>query len=449
MGKRRIQLLPSRERFKNITLLGLPIVGGMLSQSVLNLVDAAMVGSLGEAALAGVGLGGYANFVIIALVMGLGVGVQATVARRRGEGRNEQLAAPLNHGLFIAALLSLPLMLLCWFNAEHIIGLLSDDGDVIAIGSDYFQWRTLAVIAVGWNFAYRGYWNGIRQTGRYLQILVAMHVFNVVISYGLIFGHFGLPEMGAAGSGLGTSIAMFLGTGMYFLLTWHTGRRHGFMRSLPSLADIRFMLRLSVPNSLQQFFFATGVTALFWIIGQIGTAELAIAHVLVNLALLLILPGVGLGMAATTLVSHSLGEQQPQEAYRWGWDVVRVAVVTLFIMGLPFWLVPELILQAFTRDPELLTLGTWPLRITGLGMTLDAIALVLTQALLGAGASRTVMSVNLGSQWLIFLPCAYLAGPILGGGLLAVWLLQSLYRVMTSVIFAIMWERKHWADIQI
>lgn len=449
MGKRRIQLLPSRERFKNITLLGLPIVGGMLSQSVLNLVDAAMVGSLGEAALAGVGLGGYANFVIIALVMGLGVGVQATVARRRGEGRNEQLAAPLNHGLFIAALLSLPLMLLCWFNAERIIGLLSDDGDVIAIGSDYFQWRTLAVIAVGWNFAYRGYWNGIRQTGRYLQILVAMHVFNVVISYGLIFGHFGLPEMGAAGSGLGTSIAMFLGTGMYFLLTWHTGRRHGFMRSLPSLTDIRFMLRLSVPNSLQQFFFATGVTALFWIIGQIGTAELAIAHVLVNLALLLILPGVGLGMAATTLVSHSLGEQQPQEAYRWGWDVVRVAVVTLFIMGLPFWLVPELILQAFTRDPELLTLGTWPLRITGLGMTLDAIALVLTQALLGAGASRTVMSVNLGSQWLIFLPCAYLAGPILGGGLLAVWLLQSLYRVMTSVIFAIMWERKHWADIQI
>ena len=442
-------LLPTRDRFRTILLLGLPIMGGMLSQSVLNLVDAAMVGSLGEAALAGVGLGGYANFVIIALVMGLGVGVQATVARRRGEGRNEQLAAPLNHGLFIAALLSLPLMLLCWFNAEHIIGLLSDDGDVIAIGSDYFQWRTLAVIAVGWNFAYRGYWNGIRQTGRYLQILVAMHVFNVVISYGLIFGHFGLPEMGAAGSGLGTSIAMFLGTGMYFLLTWHTGRRHGFMRSLPSLTDIRFMLRLSVPNSLQQFFFATGVTALFWIIGQIGTAELAIAHVLVNLALLLILPGVGLGMAATTLVSHSLGEQQPQEAYRWGWDVVRVAVVTLFIMGLPFWLVPELILQAFTRDPELLTLGTWPLRITGLGMTLDAIALVLTQALLGAGASRTVMSVNLGSQWLIFLPCAYLAGPILGGGLLAVWLLQSLYRVMTSVIFAIMWERKHWADIQI
>lgn len=430
-------------------MLGLPIMGGMLSQSLLNLVDAAMVGSLGQAALAGVGLGGYVNFMAIALVMGLGVGVQATVARRRGQGLVDQSAEPLNNGLLIAALIALPLSLLCWFNAEAILTQLSDDPEVTAIGADYFRWRALAIIAVGCNFAFRGYWNGIRQTGRYLQILVVMHIFNVVISYGLIFGRFGLPEMGAEGSGLGTTLAMFLGTALYFTLTWFRGRRQGFLRRLPPLAELRLMLRLSMPNSLQQLFFATGVTVLFWIIGQIGTAELAVAHILINLALLLILPGVGMGMAATTLVSHSLGAGQPQDAYRWGWDVVKVAALMLFLLGLPFWLMPQLVLQIFTQDPELLALGQWPLRITGLGMTLDATALVLTQALLGAGASRMVMGVNLGSQWLIFLPCAYLIGPVLGGGLLAVWLLQSLYRVMASVIFAILWRRKHWADIRL
>lgn len=430
-------------------MLGLPIMGGMLSQSLLNLVDAAMVGSLGQAALAGVGLGGYVNFMAIALVMGLGVGVQATVARRRGQGLVDQSAEPLNNGLLIAALIALPLSLLCWFNAGAILAQLSDDPEVTAIGADYFRWRALAIIAVGCNFAFRGYWNGIRQTGRYLQILVVMHIFNVVISYGLIFGRFGLPEMGAEGSGLGTTLAMFLGTALYFTLTWFRGRRQGFLRRLPPLAELRLMLRLSMPNSLQQLFFATGVTVLFWIIGQIGTAELAVAHILINLALLLILPGVGMGMAATTLVSHSLGAGQPQDAYRWGWDVVKVAALMLFLLGLPFWLIPQLVLQIFTQDPELLALGQWPLRITGLGMTLDATALVLTQALLGAGASRMVMGVNLGSQWLIFLPCAYLIGPVLGGGLLAVWLLQSLYRVIASVIFAILWRRKHWADIRL
>ncbi|MDY3197395.1 MAG: MATE family efflux transporter [Pseudomonadaceae bacterium] len=444
-----MSLVPTHDRFRTIVMLGLPIMGGMLSQSLLNLVDAAMVGSLGQAALAGVGLGGYVNFMAIALVMGLGVGVQATVARRRGQGLVDQSAEPLNNGLLIAALIALPLSLLCWFNAEAILALLSDDPEVTAIGADYFRWRALAIIAVGCNFAFRGYWNGIRQTGRYLQILVVMHIFNVVISYGLIFGRFGLPEMGAEGSGLGTTLAMFLGTALYFTLTWFRGRRQGFLRRLPPLAELRLMLRLSLPNSLQQLFFATGVTVLFWIIGQIGTAELAVAHILINLALLLILPGVGMGMAATTLVSHSLGAGQPQDAYRWGWDVVKVAALMLFLLGLPFWLMPQLVLQIFTQDPELLALGQWPLRITGLGMTLDATALVLTQALLGAGASRMVMGVNLGSQWLIFLPCAYLIGPVLGGGLLAVWLLQSLYRVMASVIFAILWRRKHWADIRL
>ena len=70
-------LLPARERLTRITTLGLPIMGGMLSQSLLNLIDAAMVGSLGSEALAGVGLGSYANFMAVALVMGLGAGVQA------------------------------------------------------------------------------------------------------------------------------------------------------------------------------------------------------------------------------------------------------------------------------------------------------------------------------------------------------------------------------------
>lgn len=441
-------LLPTRDRFRTIFLLGLPIMGGMLSQSLLNLIDAAMVGSLGQAALAGVGLGGYANFLAIALVLGLGVGVQATVARRRGEGRTDQLAQPLTNGLLIAAVIALPLTLLCWVNADRIIALLTEDADVRAIGGDYFRWRALAIIAVGFNFAFRGYWNGIRRTGMYLQILVAMHLFNVIISYGLIFGRFGLPEMGAEGSGLGTTLAMFLGSAMYFLLSWRQGRQQGFLRSLPRLADIRTLLHLSLPNSLQQLFFAAGFTVLIWIISQIGTAELAVAHILINLALLLILPGVGLGMAATTLVSHSLGEGQPNEAYRWGWDVVKVAAQLLFLLGLPFWLAPQLVLQVFTDDPELLALGEWPLRITGLGITLDATALVLTQALLGAGASRTVMGVNLGSQWLIFLPCAYLLGPALGGGLLTVWLLQSLYRALASAIFAILWRRRRWTEIR-
>ncbi|MNY47900.1 hypothetical protein D3C86_1832000 [compost metagenome] len=84
-----------------------------------------------------------------------------------------------------------------------------------------------------------------------------------------------------------------------------------------------------------------------------------------------------------------------------------------------------------------------------MGMVLDATALVLTQALLGAGASRTVMLVSLGNQWLFFLPLAYLLGPILGYGLLAIWSLQILQRGLASAIFAVMWQRRGWTRIQL
>ncbi len=436
-----------RQRLRQILTLGLPIIGGMLSQSLINLVDAAMVGHLGETALAGVGIGSYANFMIIALVMGLGSGVQALVARRRGEGHLDSCATPLNAGLLLALAVGLPLGLLGWLAAPWIVQRLSEDAAVAAIGEGYLQWRVLAVAAVGLNFAFRGFWNGSHRSGLYLRILLGMHLANAALSYCLIHGLFGLPAMGAEGSGLGTCIALWVGSLVYASQTWRVARSQGFLQGHPAGLEMRVLLRLSLPNSLQQFLFATGITLLFWIIAQVGTAELAVAHVLVNLALLLILPAIGLGMAATTLVGHSLGAGDVEAAHRWGWEVVRVAALGLLLLGMPFWLFPQAILGLFVNDPQLIELGIWPLRLTGAGMVLDAGALVLGQAMLGAGASRMVMLVTIGNQWLVVLPLTYLLGPVLGHGLLAIWSLYILQRGLASLLFALMWQRRGWARI--
>ena len=100
------------KRLKRIFAISIPIIGGMLSQSVINLVDAAMVGRLGDAALAGVGIGCYATFITVSVVMGLSAGVQAMVARRQGAGQLDQIGEPLIAGLQLAALIGLPLTLL-------------------------------------------------------------------------------------------------------------------------------------------------------------------------------------------------------------------------------------------------------------------------------------------------------------------------------------------------
>ncbi len=437
------------QRLLRILTIGVPIIGGMLSQSLINLVDAAMVGRLGDAALAGVGVGGYATFITVSMVMGLSAGVQALVARRFGAGEHERLFEPLIAGLILALVISLPLTLLFVLIAPYLIPLFNSDQQVLDIAVPYFEWRTLATVAVGMNFVFRGFWNGIGEGKTYLQTLLVMHLVNVGVSYLLIFGVSSWQGLGAVGSGIGTTIALLFGCALYFWQTFtrHRQRFHGHNRT--RRGTILSVMRLALPNSAQQTLFAFGVSVLFWIIGQVGTQEQAIGHILISLALLLILPAVGLGIASTSLVGHALGRGDRDDAYRWGWEVVRVAMLMMALLGLPLWLFPELVLCLFTPEQHLIKLGLWPLRITGINIVFEVTAMVLTQALLGAGASRQVMHINLLMQWGILLPLAFLVGPVAGFGLLGIWLLQGGQRITLSLIYGLIWRSRRWAHISI
>jgi Na+-driven multidrug efflux pump len=224
---------------------------------------------------------------------------------------------------------------------------------------------------------------------------------------------------------------------------------NGFLRGLPDRATITTMLRLSIPSSIQQLFFSIGFLTLFWIIGQIGTLELAAANVLINIVLVAILPGNGLGLAAASLVGQSLGANDPRDAHMWAWDVVKVATGLLVLIGLPMVLFPDLILAAFLHDTVTLTLARTPLQITGIGVLADAAGIVLLNALLGAGASREVMKMSIFMQWGLFLPLAWLVGPGLGGGLVSVWTSFIVYRALQAVVLTWMWEQKHWTRIKV
>jgi putative MATE family efflux protein len=441
--------MQTSDRRRQVLFLALPIIGGMVSQNVLNLVDTAMVGTLGAPALAAVGLGSFANFMAMAFVMGLSAGVQAIAARRKGEGKWGETACALNAGLLLALLIAVPWSAVLITFADRLFPLLVDDPEVVALGVPYFRARLVGMAAVGMNFAFRGFWNGISQSRRYLQTLLIMHVCNVVLNWLLIFGHLGFPELGSTGAGVGTTIASFLGTVIYFVLALRHASGSGFLKSLVDRGTIAGMLRLSVPAGLQSFFFATGMTAFFWIIGKVGTLELAASNVLIQLLLVAILPGVGFGLAAASLVGQALGRGDPDDAVQWGWDVSKMAMAIVGAISLLGVIAPDLILGIFLHDPETLALARFPLRLVGASMFIDTLGTVLLNALMGAGASRTVMGVSISLQWGLFLPAAYLLGPVLGFGLTAVWIAQVGYRSLQALVFALVWRGRSWIEMKV
>ena len=258
-----------------------------------------------------------------------------------------------------------------------------------------------------------------------------------------------ITALGVAGAAIGTAASLVIATLIHIVLGLRLAAGDGLLRRLPARTDIARLLRLGLPNAMQQLLFAMGFTALFWIVGQIGTQELAVAHVLVTFSLVAILPGLGFGIAAASLAGQAIGRGNLYEATRWPWDVFRESLPIFALLAAVALLATEPVLALFLREEHLVALGVTPLRIFGLGIIIDALGLILMHALLGAGAARLVLIVAVSLQWVFFLPAAWVLGPYLGFGLTAVWLAMVFWRGAQTAIFIAAWQGGSWQRIRV
>lgn len=438
----------SSARFREVWLLALPILGAMLSQVLLNLVDLAMVGHLGATALAAVGAASFLHFTAFSAITGLSTAVQAMAARRFGEGRHDETAVPLNGGLLLSVVIGLPLSLILIIATPWLFATLYADPAVGAEGTDYLRYRLAGIVAVGINFSFRGYWSAIRRAQLYLYVLGGMSALNILLDWLLIFGKLGLPALGTRGAGLANLISAFAGAGTYLWLAWRQARPAGFMRRRPSRAQLADLLRIGLPSCVQNLLFAGGFSVLLWIIGQIGTSELAVTNVLINITLAAVLPGIAFGLAAASLTGSALGRGDADDAHAWAWDVFRATWWVFALLALPMLFATDAVLAVFFNDPAtaaaLTELARLPLRLIGAGVTLDGLGFILMNALLGVGASLPVAIVAVGLQWGLFLPAAYVAAVVFGNGLPIIWMLMTSYRIGQTAIFAWLWTRRRW-----
>jgi multidrug resistance protein, MATE family len=284
----------------------------------------------------------------------------------------------------------------------------------------------------------------------YIAPLIVMHGTNAVLAYGLIFGRLGLPEMGTEGAGLATALASVVGCALYFVLAHRHARPLGFMRARPTRDEFGAVLRLAIPGGLQQLFDTLALTLMYRIVGSIGTIELAAYAVLINLVGLVGLPAFALGSAGAALVGQALGRGNVDDASRWAWDVLRLGAIGLALIGVPFWLVPDLLLSIWLHEPAAVDVARTPMRILGAMIVINGAGYMLAAMLNGAGDVRRVTWVNLITQWFWLLPGAYLFGPVLGGGLLGVWCMHQFgFRAMQSAIYVLIWRTRRWAHIQL
>ncbi|MFN3237442.1 MAG: MATE family efflux transporter [Pseudomonadales bacterium] len=431
-------------------IIGLPIMGGMVSGVVLGLIDTAMVANLGDAALGAVGFSSFAAFIFLGFFYGFSIAVQATVSRRRGEGESEACGPPLSAGLCIIGCSAPVLSGILYFAVPYLFPLVNSDPEVISIGIDYIRWLILQAAFVGFIAANSGYWNGLGLPRIYLPSLLIMHASNVLFNYLFIFGNFGAPEMGAEGAGFATALSSIVGTILFLFLGFRRGKAYGYLSRLPTREEIRAVLRLAIPAGFQQVLDVAALTCTYAIVGMIGTRELACYSVMINMINLVGLPAWGLGTAGATLVGQSLGEKDTESASQWAWDVLKIGAIAMLILGTPFWLFTDPLLSIWIYDPVTRAIAYWPTVILGAMMCFNGMGYMLAMMLNGAGDVKRVTWINLITQWCILVPGAYLFGVHFSLGLIGLWCVhQFAYRAGHVLIFGYYWRRGDWAKITI
>ncbi len=431
------------DKLKAVLAIAFPVGLAMSSQTIVNLFDSAMVGSLGEAPLAAVGQAGYLAILAIAPFMGLASAVQAYTARRVGADEGDRIAGPLLAGLWMVLGVGVFLTVAMIAVAPFIFPLLNPDPEVVAEAVPYFQARISAAIAVGMSLAFRGYWTGVSRARIFLGTQLFTHALNVIVSLALIFGYFGLPALGTLGAGIGTAVSLWAGLCVHLLLASREGRAHGVSLKVPDGDTFAQVRGQAIPAAMEQSWVYVSHTVMFWIIAQLGTAQLAAATVLMNMVAVMLVPALALGVATATMVGRSIGEGSPDKAYTWAWFVARVGIVVLGLVGLPMLLVPDGILGLFVADTATITAGHVPLQLLGAAAAVDGVATVMMFALLGAGNARTVMIWSISLQTTVLVG-EYIVGPVLGLGLTAVWACNVVNRFSLALVFGTIWWRRGW-----
>jgi multidrug resistance protein, MATE family len=242
-----------------------------------------------------------------------------------------------------------------------------------------------------------------------MLVTLVANVVNIVVSYGLIFGALGMPQLGVVGSAWGTFIARLFGFCLLLYFMWRGVNGvsiRGRMGWKPEFATARQILRIGVPAATEQVLISTAFLSLSIVVAQLGTVALAAHRVTINAMSISFLPGFGFGMATTALVGQSIGARRFDEAEKITAIAMRWAMLWMAPLGAVFFFLGEPILRIFTDDPTVIAQGTAALKPVAFTQAFWAIGAVVSGALRGTGNTKYPMRINTASMWGIVLIAA-------------------------------------------
>lgn len=435
--------------------LAWPVVVQQVSFSMVQLVDTALVGHLGEDALAGVRLAGQIFWFSQAGMVAVGVGSTAIIARNVGAGNAHLASRTLQNAILMSLLWGVFVGLAMWFLGGWGLGALGAETEAKHEGTTYL--RAAAVGMPFWSMVFAGNASqqGAGDTRTPMMTGIVINVANIIIAYTLINGVGPAPKLDVLGSGAGFTGAAIIGC--VLVLGILALRREGLRWAPLQLfslhpADARRVLNVGIPAGVEQAQFNVAFMIYTRIIASLGTTALAAHGVTLAIQSLTFNVGFALSVATSALVGQSLGARKPDVAEKAAWLTTGYSLVFMTAMGILMMLFGRQITDVFVggeKAEEVVDIGRKLLFIFAFALPGIAVSLCLGGALRGAGDTRIVLFIMMGSTWIVRLVPAYVFAITLGMGVPGAWLAAIMDINFRSLLMFLRFKQGKWKEIAV
>jgi putative MATE family efflux protein len=439
--------LKKPEHSREVLRLALPAALKHLIDILQILIDMIMVGFLGVAALAAVGMSMQFLMVINVLMTLFVVGGNAVIARYIGQRRRNRASALLFTLFWFAALLSLPVGILGYLEADRFYTWMGAGADVVMQGDAYFSVICAGVILIFFDSLFFNALSAAGDTKSSLYIKLVSALINALLNYLLIFGHGGFEAMGITGAAIATLIAYGFNVIAYAVLLFYS---NGVLRVMPLFrpVDLKKVLHIGSSTAFERMISVFSFLLFVMVITYYGTTALAGYQVGLRIEGIAFMPGFGFSVAAMALVGQNLGARKLERAYESGRYSAWLASWFMGSVGMIMVMWPELLCAPFTTEPETVEAASIYLQLVGISQVPLAMTFVLGGALRGAGATKVVMQINVASLWFLRVLPSFFA-LWMGWPLMAIFIIMTIETFVKGALFWKVYESRKWQRIQI
>lgn len=437
-GRLRAGRLAGLTMRRAIWVLSWPILAESFLNSLVGLTDTVLAAGLGESQTDAIGAASYMMWLIGLIVMSIGMGATALIARAVGARRMAVANAVLGQAMVVGIAAGLVTGLLIAIVTPLAGSLVSLEGEAETAFRQYLLIVAAGVPLMSILFTGIACARGVGDSIRPLWVMIAVNAVNIVASWVLsgvdwrtaaadgasrvILSNPFPFDMGVPGIAVGTLIGHFVGAAIVLAMairgTW--GIRLRRRRLAPHWHTIRRIVRVGLPNLFEMFGMWVGNYAIMIFVGWLGAGGLMGAHIVaIRIEAFSFLPGFAMGAAAATLAGQYLGAGSPAMARKAIWICTGVAASTMGLTGLAFIVAPRAIVGLLSSQPTHLEIAPTLLVITGIVQIPFAASIVWRSALRGVGDVRAVMLLTWWTTYAVRLPLAYLLSgvdiPLPGG----------------------------------